>query len=202
MCNDYGPEVDIASLMEDFGDLKINIGPAQGTSNVAARDDIKINDVASFVCTAARGRGELAKRRERGPGQKAGSVYNFRARGRRRGFHRRPILADGRSEFTDSEARVQKRGGKSIFTMADLRWLCITGISDESRGSEGFRMLALDGGKDNATCHYRHIVPLPRDRRATWLDPTARDDELPGILQCSLLPVRSYPQAPAQAALP
>ena len=37
MCNDYRLEVDIASIVEDFDDLKIKIKMPEGTPNVAAR---------------------------------------------------------------------------------------------------------------------------------------------------------------------
>ena len=37
MCNNYRLEVGIASLVEDFADLKIKIKFSEGTPNVAAR---------------------------------------------------------------------------------------------------------------------------------------------------------------------
>ena len=52
MCNDYRLEVDVASIMEDFDDLRIKIDLPEGAPNVAAREDIKITDVAPIVRSA------------------------------------------------------------------------------------------------------------------------------------------------------
>jgi putative SOS response-associated peptidase YedK len=51
MCNDYRLEVDIASIMEDFDELEIVIDTPEGTPNVAAREDIKITDIAPIVAS-------------------------------------------------------------------------------------------------------------------------------------------------------
>lgn len=101
MCNDYRLEVDIASIMEDFDDLKIKIDLPEGTPNVAAREDIKITDVAPIVRSAAGGGGELVNRRWSWPGHgpKSKPVYNYRAEGRSFGDKRCLILADGFYEF-------------------------------------------------------------------------------------------------------
>lgn len=49
MCNDYRLEVDVATILADFEDLKIKIRMPEGTPNVAAREDIRITDVAPIV---------------------------------------------------------------------------------------------------------------------------------------------------------
>lgn len=202
MCNDYRLEVDIASIMEDFDDLKIKIDLPEGTPNVAAREDIKITDIAPIVRSGAGGSGELVNRRWSWPGQNGKPVYNYRAEGRQFGSNRCLILADGFYEFTDPEAPKQKRLDKWLFTMADHRWFCIAGIWRESPVGEAFTMLTLDAGEDVAPYHHRQIIPLPRDRWAAWLDPEVPADDVLGILpKGSLLPVRVYPPAPAQAAL-
>jgi putative SOS response-associated peptidase YedK len=46
MCNDYRLMVDVASIVEDFADLKIKIRFGEGAPNIQAREDIKITDVA------------------------------------------------------------------------------------------------------------------------------------------------------------
>ena len=74
MCNDYRLEVDIASIMEDFDDLKIKIDLPEGTPNVAAREDIKITDMAPIVAqsTARRRRARQPALELAGPRRQAG----------------------------------------------------------------------------------------------------------------------------------
>lgn len=203
MCNDYRLEVDLASIMEDFDDLQIKIDVPEGTPNVAAREDIKITDIAPILRSAAGGGGgELVNRRWSWPGAKGKPVYNFRAEGRAFESNRCLILADGFYEFTDPEAPKQKRLDKWLFTMADHRWFCIAGIWRESPLGEAFTMLTLDAGEDVAPYHHRQIIPLPRDRWAAWLDPEVPAEDVLGVLpRGSLMPVRVYPPASAQAAL-
>ena len=42
MCNDYRLMVDVASIMEEFAELKIKIRYSEGRPNVEAREDIKM----------------------------------------------------------------------------------------------------------------------------------------------------------------
>ena len=49
MCNDYRLEVEIASIMEDFDALEINIEAPEGIPNVEPRADIKMTDTAPIV---------------------------------------------------------------------------------------------------------------------------------------------------------
>ncbi len=51
MRTNYRLEVDIASIMEDSGALEIAIDTPEGTPNVAAREDIKITNVAPIVAS-------------------------------------------------------------------------------------------------------------------------------------------------------
>ena len=201
MCNDYRLEVDIASIMEDFDDLKIKLDLPEGTPNVAAREDIKITDVAPIVRSSASG-SELVKRRWSWPGPGGKPVYNFRAEGRQFGSNRCLILADGFYEFTKPEDSKQKRQDKWLFTLAGHRWFCIAGIWRESPVGEAFTMLTIEPGEDVAPYHSRQIVPLPRDRWAAWLDPQVpADDVLLALPKGSLEVLRVFPPAPAQAAL-
>lgn len=201
MCNDYRLEVDVASVMEDFDDLKIKIDLPEGTPNVAAREDIKITDVAPIVRSSAGG-GELVNRRWSWPGPGGKPVYNFRAEGRQFGSNRCLILADGFYEFTKPEDPKQKRQDKWLFTLAGHRWFCIAGIWRESPLGEAFTMLTIEPGEDVAPYHSRQIVPLPRDRWAAWLDPHVPADDVLGALpKGSLDVVRVFPPAPAQTAL-
>ncbi|HEY0622285.1 SOS response-associated peptidase [Sphingomonas sp.] len=201
MCNDYRLEVDIASIMEDFDDLKIKIDLPEGTPNVSAREDIKITDVAPIVRSSASG-AELVNRRWSWPGPGGKPVYNFRAEGRQFGSNRCLILADGFYEFTKPEDPKQKRQDKWLFTLAGHRWFCIAGIWRESSVGEAFTMLTIEPGEDVAPYHSRQIVPLPRDRWAAWLDPRVpADDVLVALPKGSLEVLRVFPPAPAQAAL-
>ncbi len=168
MCNDYRLEVDIASIVEDFEDLKIRIKMPEGTPNVAARADINISDVAPIVRSGeGRGSGEVVNRRWSWPGQNGRPVYNFRSEGRTFTSHRCLILADGFYEFTAPTDPGQKRKTKWLFTLKDHAWFCIAGIwRSHPEIGEAFTMLTMDPGDDIAPYHSRQIVPLPRDRRA------------------------------------
>lgn len=121
MCNDYRLEVDIASIAEDFDDLKIRIRMPEGKPNVPARADIRITDVAPIVRSieGERGSGELVSRRWSWPGPRGKPVYNFRSEGREFSSNRCLILADGFYEFTDPGEPRQKRLDKWLFTIAD-----------------------------------------------------------------------------------
>src|SRR5687767_6109508 len=49
MCNNYRLTVDAATIIEAFAQLKITIRFPEGIPNIAARNDIKITDVAPIV---------------------------------------------------------------------------------------------------------------------------------------------------------
>lgn len=205
MCNDYRLEVDIASIVEDFDDLKIKINMSEGTPNVAAREDIKISDIAPIVRTVEgeRGAGDLVNRRWSWPGPGGKPVYNFRSEGREFTSGRCLILADGFYEFTKPDDPKQKRQNKWLFTMRDHRWFCIAGIwRAHPEIGEAFTMLTMEPGADVAPYHSRQVVTLPRERWADWLDPAVPAAEvltpLPGG---SLSVLQVYPPAAAQAPL-
>ena len=103
MCNDYRLKVDIASIVEDFENLKIKIKMPEGKPNVPARDDIRMTDMAPIIRSVEgeRGAGELVNRRWSWPGNHGKPVYNFRTEGREFKSHRCLILTDGFYEFTD-----------------------------------------------------------------------------------------------------
>ncbi len=205
MCNDYRLLVDIASIVEDFDDLKIKINMPEGKPNVAAREDVRITDVAPIVRTSAeatRGTGELINRRWSWPGAKGKPVYNFRSEGRSFVSHRCLVLADGFYEFTDPADPKQKRLDKWLFTMADHNWFCMAGIWRESAEGEAFTLLTMDAGPDIAPYHHRQIIPLARDRWADWLDPDVPAEAVLRWLPKGSLPVTQvYVQPPAQPAL-
>lgn len=174
MCNDYRLEVDVASIMEDFDDLKIKITTPEGTPNVAARSDIQITDIGPIVRRVEdqRGSGELVNRRWSWPGPKGAPVFNFRSEGREFTSNRCLILADGYYEFTKPEDPKQKRQDKWLFTLADHRWFCIAGIWRSHPGiGEAFTMLTTDARVDTAPYHSRQIIALRRDQWVDWLDP-------------------------------
>lgn len=197
MCNDYRLEVDIASILEDFDDLKIKIDMPEGVPNVAAREDIKISDMAPIVRSAEgeRGPGQLVNRRWSWPGPGGKPVYNFRSEGREFASGRCLILADGFYEFTRTEDPRQKRQNKWLFTMRDHRWFCIAGIwRAHPEIGEAFTMLTMEPGEDVAPYHSRQIVALPRYRWADWLDPAVPARDVLTQLPEGSLPVRQvYP---------
>jgi putative SOS response-associated peptidase YedK len=196
MCNDYRLEVDIASIAEDFDDLKIKIKMPEGTPNVAAREDINITDIAPIVRSVEgeRGAGELVNRRWSWPGPGGKPVYNFRSDDREFTSGRCLILADGFYEFTAPEPG-HKRKTKWLFTLADHRWFCIAGIwRSHPEIGEAFTMLTMEPGDDIAPFHRRQIIPLTRNQWADWLDPSVPAQDVLKVLPKGSLPAtRVYP---------
>jgi putative SOS response-associated peptidase YedK len=212
MCNDYRLELEIASILEDFDDLEINIEMPEGIPNVEPRADIKMTDMAPIVRSVADGRrgvGQLVNRRWGWPGAKGQPVYNFRADGfggkaPDLNSHRCLILADGFYEFTDPVVPRprDKRLDKWLFTMKDHDWFCIAGIWRESPVGECFSMLTLDAGEEIAPYHSRQIIPLTRDQWADWLDPDVPAADVLKYLPMGSLPVTQvYPPRSEQMAL-
>ncbi len=205
MCNDYRLEVDIASIAEDFDDLKIKIVMPEGVPNVPAREDIKMTDIAPIVRSVegVRGAGELVNRRWSWPSPGGKPVYNFRSEGRSFESHRCLILCDGFYEFTDPEDPAQKRLDKWLFTMTDHRWFCMAGVwRKHAEVGEAFSLLTMDAGEDIAPYHHRQIIPLTRDQWVDWLDPAVPAETVLKHLPAGTLPVTQiYGEPPAQASL-
>jgi putative SOS response-associated peptidase YedK len=174
VCNDYRLEVDIASIVEDFSDLKIRIEFSEGVPNVEARADIKITDPGVIVRTAAgRGSGDLVQRRWSWPGPTGKPVYNFRSDGRDFASGRCLIVADGFYEFTKPDDPRKKLKDKWLFTKRDEPIFCIAGIwRSTPEVGEAFTMLTMPPGPDIAPYHDRQIAVLDRGVWADWLDPT------------------------------
>lgn len=65
MCNDYRLMVELASVIEEFENLKIKICFPEGRPNIEPREDIRITDTAPIVRTVEgeRGVGDLVQRR-------------------------------------------------------------------------------------------------------------------------------------------
>lgn len=101
MCNDYRLMVDVASIVEDFADLKIKIRFSEGSPNIEAREDIKITDMGPIIrpVEGASDEADLVQRRWSWPGQNKRPVYNFRSDGREFTSNRCLIVADGFYEF-------------------------------------------------------------------------------------------------------
>jgi putative SOS response-associated peptidase YedK len=175
MCNDYRLIVDVASIVEDFADLKIKIRFSEGTPNIEAREDIKITDVGPIIRPASdeSGAADLVQRRWSWPGQNKRPVYNFRSDGREFASNRCLILADGFYEFTEPTDKGKKRKDKWLFTKRGERLFCIAGIWRQTADvGEAFTMLTMDPGPDIAPYHDRQIVILERQDWANWLDPS------------------------------
>ena len=174
MCNDYRLEVDIASVAEDFSNLKIKIEFSEGVPNLAPRADIKITDVGAIVRTSASGRGsgDLVQRRWSWPGKTGKPVYNFQSDGREFTSGRCLIVADGFYEFTKPDDPKKKLKDKWLFTKRGEAIFCIAGIwRAHPQVGEAFTMLTMPPGPDVAAYHNRQIAVLDRGRWADWLDP-------------------------------
>jgi putative SOS response-associated peptidase YedK len=175
MCNDYRLTVDVASIVEDFADLKIKIRFGEGAPNIEPRDDIKITDTAPIVRTVEGDReaGELVLRRWSWPGQNRRPAYNFRSDGREFPSGRCLIIADGFYEFTDPKEPKKKHKDKWLFTKRGEPWFCIAGIWRSTADvGEAFTMLTMPPSPDIAPYHDRQIAILNRTHWADWLDPS------------------------------
>jgi putative SOS response-associated peptidase YedK len=204
MCNDYRLDVDIATIMEDFDNLKVRIETPEGTPNVPARADIRMTDTAPIVRSVdcERGAGELLNRRWSWPGPTGKPVYNFRSEGRTFTSGRCLILADGFYEFTAPQIPKQKLKDKWLFTMKGHRWFCIAGIwRAHPEVGEAFTMLTMDADEDVAPYYHRQIIPLTRDQWVDWPDASVPAEDVLGYLPKGSLPVtRVYPPPDEPAA--
>ncbi|RWD31054.1 MAG: SOS response-associated peptidase [Mesorhizobium sp.] len=192
MCNDYRLHVDVASIVEDFADLKIKIRFSEGRPNVEARDDIKITEIGPIIRTVegVRGEGDMVQRRWSWPGPNKRPVYNFRSDGREFTSNRCLIVADGFYEFTDPTDPKKKRKDKWLFTKKDEPIFCIAGIWRRTEEvGEAFTMLTMEPGPDIAPYHDRQIVILARDAWADWLDPSVSAKSLIKALPAGSLAV-------------
>jgi putative SOS response-associated peptidase YedK len=175
VCNDYRLMVDVASIVEEFSDLKIKIRFSEGSPNIQAREDIKITDVAPIIRTVdrTRGEGDLVQRRWSWPGQSKRPVYNFRSDGREFTSNRCLIVADGFYEFTDPTEKGKKRKDKWLFTKHSEPIFCIAGIWRETKEvGEAFTMLTVEPGPDIVPYHDRQIAILEKSAWLDWLDPS------------------------------
>ncbi len=192
MCNDYRLEVDIASVAEDFGDLKIKIKFSDGVPNVEPRADVFITDPGVIVRGSGEGRGvgDLVQRRWSWPGSHGKPIYNFQADERNFTHGRCLIIADGFYEFTTPVDRQKKRKDKWLFTRRGEPFFCIAGIwRKHAEVGEAFTMLTLPAGPDVWPYHKRQIVLLERDQWADWLDPEVSSKNLLRILPSGSLDV-------------
>jgi putative SOS response-associated peptidase YedK len=216
MCNDYRLEVEIASIMEDFDDLEINVETPEGVPEDNLRSDIRMTDVAPIVRAVDqppgnyRAVGELINRRWSWPG-KSGPVYNFRSEGfggkaPDLSINRCLILCSGFYEFTDPVVprHKDKRLDKWLFTMKDHRWFCMAGIwQADPKVGEAFTLLTMDAGDDIKPYHHRQIIPLARDQRADWLNPEVPAHDVLKYLPAGMLTVTQvYPPPTGRSEQP
>jgi putative SOS response-associated peptidase YedK len=174
MCNDYRLLIDVATIMEDFADMKIRIDTPEGIPNVEPRADIRITDVAPIVRACANeGAAALVQRRWSWPGPNKKPLYNFRSDGREFGAGRCLILADGFYEFTKPEDPKKRLKDKWLFTKSTEPWFCIAGLwRTHEQVGEAFTMLTMPPGPDIAPYHDRQIAILERADWGAWLDPS------------------------------
>ncbi|WP_223262640.1 hypothetical protein [Sphingobium sp. SCG-1] len=106
--------MDTTAIIEVFAELKITIRFPEGIPNIAARNDIKITDVAPIVQSGEHepGIGELVQRRWSWPSAQGKPVYNFRSDGREFSSGRCLMPADGFYELTKPLDLAKKRKDK------------------------------------------------------------------------------------------
>ncbi|MDP9588513.1 UNVERIFIED_ORG: putative SOS response-associated peptidase YedK [Shinella zoogloeoides] len=173
MCNDYRLTVELASVIEEFEQLKIKIRFPEGRPNIEAREDIKITDTAPIIrgVDGERGMGELIQRRWSWTSPTNKPVYNFRSEGREFTSNRCLIIADGFYEFTSPADTKKKRKDKWLFRKTGEPVFAIAGIWRETDSvGQAFTMLTMEPGPDVAPYHDRQIVILERGSWADWLD--------------------------------
>jgi putative SOS response-associated peptidase YedK len=211
MCNDYRLEVEIASIMEDFDDLEINIETPEGMPEDNPRADIRMTDVAPIVRAIEqppgnyRAVGELINRRWSWP-SKSGPVYNYRSEGfggkaPDLSINRCLVLCDGFYEFTDPVVPrpKDKRLDKWLFTMKDHDWFCMAGIwQADPKVGDAFTLLTMDAGDDIKPYHHRQIIPLARDQWADWLNPEVPAEDVLKYLPAGMLAVTQVYPPPAE----
>jgi putative SOS response-associated peptidase YedK len=175
MCNDYRLMVDVASIVEDFADLKIKIRFSEGSPNIQAREDIKITNVGPIIRSVegVENEGDLVQRRWSWPGQNKRPVYNFRSDGREFTSNRCLIVADGFYEFADPVEGGKTKKHKWLFTKRDEPIFCIAGIWRDTKDvGEAYTMLTMEPSPDIKPYHDRQIVVLDRSAWADWLNPS------------------------------
>jgi putative SOS response-associated peptidase YedK len=179
MCNDYRTRVDLATIGQEFNDLRIPLRFPEGMPNLEPREDVRITDRAPIIRWGGDA-AELVQRRWSWPGAGGKPVYNFRSEGREFSSGRCLIVADGFYEFTTpKEPRKDKRKDKWLFTVAGEEWFCIAGLLRQSdEVGEAFTMLTTEPGPDVAPYHNRQIAVLPRAHWRAWLDASAPAREL------------------------
>lgn len=174
MCNDYRLMVELASVIEEFEQLKIKIRFPEGRPNIEPREDIKITDTAPIVRTieGEREAGELVQRRWSWPGPTRKPVYNFRSEGREFTSNRCLVIADSFFEFTTPDDPKKKRKDKWMFKKVGEPIFAIAGIWRNTNDvGEAFTMLTMPPGPDIAPYHDRQIVILERKAWVDWLNP-------------------------------
>ena len=174
MCNEYRLTVDAATIVQGFADAGAVIRSSEGIPNIAARESIRITDIAPIVRVVEDGRrpGDLVQRRWSWPGPKGRPVYNFRAEGREFPTGRCLIMADGFYEFTEPADRAKGRKDKWLFTRTGEAWFCIAGLwRATSEVGEAFTMLTVPPGPDIAPYHDRQVAILDRTNWNAWLNP-------------------------------
>lgn len=192
MCNNYRLAVNAASIIQEFADLKITVRFPEGVPNIAARNDIKITDVAPIVRSVdgEPGSGDLVQPRWSWPGAHGKPVYNFRSDGREFASGRCLILADGFYEFTKPADPTKKRKDKWLFTWSNSPLMCIAGIwRTDPQVGEAFTMLTMPPGPDIAPYHDRQIVLLNPADWPAWLDPSHSAKTLIKPLSAGILQV-------------
>jgi putative SOS response-associated peptidase YedK len=181
MCNDYRIRVDLATIGQEFNDLRIPLRFPEGMPNLEPREDVRITDRAPILRLAGDA-AELVQRRWSWPGAGGKPVYNYRSDGREFGSGRCLIVTDGFYEFTTpTEPRADKRKDKWLFTLAGHDWFCIAGLWRTTPDlGEAFTMLTTQPGPDVAPYHNRQVAVLPRDKWRPWLDGSVSAKELLG----------------------
>ena len=179
MCNDYRTRVDLATIGQEFNDLRIPLRFPEGRPNLEPREDVRITDRAPILRWGGDG-AELVQRRWSWPGAGGKPVYNFRSDGREFGSGRCLIVTDGFYEFTTPSApRADKRKDKWLFTLSGHDWFCIAGLwRSTPEVGEAFTMLTTPPGPDVEPYHNRQVAVLPRERWGPWLDGSVSAKEL------------------------
>jgi putative SOS response-associated peptidase YedK len=193
MCNRYGIQGRLHSMIEEMSQLKIPLRfEDTGLPNLQPRKDIRPTNDAPIM-RPVEGGVELVERRwdlvpffHKGP-LKAKKYLCTNARSEtvatqpafREAFKRRRCLVPASHYFEWTGEKGAKTKWK--FTVVGQEWFCFPGLWDRAETEDGvvesFTLLTCAPGEDCSPYHTRQPVILERSAWAAWLDPSQSCEE-------------------------
>jgi putative SOS response-associated peptidase YedK len=166
MCNAYKLQTPVSALFDDFSQIIPTLWADGQASNLEARDDIRITDLAPVVRRVGN-QALMSMTRWSWKGLHGKPVFNFVTEGRDFARSDRVLVpADGFYEFTKPADPGQRLKDKWCFALSGEPWFWIAGVVRDG----AFALLTTQPGPDVAPYHDRQVVVLPRAQGLNWLD--------------------------------